>query len=325
MPGKNDEFKFPDELDNNPADDIEVRTDGGADDLAIEVEDDTPEEDRGRKPADPPEDVTDDELSAYDEKVQKRIKKFTRGYHDERRAKEAALREREAAESIARQLLEENRKLQQQLSSGSEMYISEAKTAAEAELNAARRAYKEAYEAGDSDKLVDAQEALQRANLKLDKVSTMKPLQVQEKEVQIPHTQRTDSRAADWQAENKWFGRNRSMTAFALGLHAELVEEKGIDPTSDRYYQAIDSTMRKKFPEYFGSDEDETPPKVSNPAEDDESPRRATKPAAVVAPAARSTPPNRIRLKQSEVAIAKRLGIPVELYAKKVAELRKGE
>lgn len=324
MPGKNDEFKFPDELDEQQSD-VEVDTDTG-ESLAIEVEDDTPEEDRGRKPADPPEDVTDDELSAYDEKVQKRIKKFTRGYHDERRAKEAALREREAAESIARQLLEENKQLQKQLSSGSEMYISEAKIAAEAEINAARRAYKEAYEAGDSDKLIEAQESLQRANLKLDKVSSMKPLQVQEKEVQIPREQRTDSRAVDWQAENTWFGRNRPMTAFVLGLHAELVEEMGVDPTSDAYYKTINSTMRKKFPEYFGSDEGETTSKtVSEPAEDDESPRRATKPAAVVAPATRSTPPNRVRLKQSEVAIAKRLGIPLELYAKKVAELRKGQ
>jgi hypothetical protein len=325
MPSNFDDFKFPDEQDEKDPG-FEVETEGQTEELAIEVEDDTPEEDRGRKPADPPEEVSDDELSAYDEKVQKRIKKFTRGYHDERRAKEAALREREAAEALARQLLEENKHLQRQLSSGSEMYISEAKTAAEAELNAARRAYKEAYEAGDSDKMVEAQESLQRATMKLDKVSSMKPLQVQEKEVQIPQAQRTDSRAAEWQAENRWFGKNRAMTAFALGLHAELVEEKGIDPNSDRYYQLIDGTMRKKFPEHFGSDEGEATSKtVSEPAEDDESPRRATKPAAVVAPATRSTPPNRVKLKQSEVQLAKRLGIPLELYAKKVAELRKGQ
>jgi len=103
------------------------------------------------------------------------------------------------------------------------------------------------------------------------------------------------------------------------------VEEKGISPNSDKYYQTIDRTMRQKFPEAFGSNEDETTSQnVSEPADEDETPRRATKPAAVVAPATRSTPPTRMKLKQSEVAIAKRLGIPLELYAKKVAELRNG-
>lgn len=107
------------------------------------------------------------------------------------------------------------------------------------------------------------------------------------------------------------------MTAFALGLHSELVEDKGIDPTSGKYYQIIDQTMKQKFPEYFGSDEE--------PAYEEEPPRRATKPSTVVAPASRSTPPNRIRLKASEAAIARRLGVPLEEYAKQVAQLKRGE
>jgi hypothetical protein len=194
-------------------------------------------------------------------------------------------------------------------------------------MDTAKRKYREAYDAGDPDALVAAQEEISKATLRLDRASQMKPLQVQEKEVQIP-AQRVDTRAEDWKAQNQWFGKNRSMSAFALGLHAELVEERGISPNSDKYYQEIDRTMRKKFPEafeYYGRNEDESTSETdSEPAYEEQPQRRATKPASVVAPATRSTPPNRIRLKQSEVAIAKRLGIPLELYAKKVAELKNG-
>jgi len=304
---KGEEYTFPDEQPTKAAPEAE-------DQFEIEVVDDTPAADRGRTPGESPEEVTDDELAGYDEKVQKRIKKFTRGFHDERRAKEQAQREREAAETLARQVLDENRKLQEQLASGSKEYITQAQQMAEGELGAAKRAYREAYEEGDSEKLVAAQEAIAKATLRIDKASTLKPLQVVEKEVQIPQQPRIDGRVAEWQAKNTWFGKNRAMTAFALGLHSELVEERGVDPSSDRYYQEIDRTMRSKFPESFGS--------IEEPAEDE--PVRRAKPATVVAPAARSTPPNRIRLTQSEVAIAKRLGVPLELYAKKVAELKNG-
>ena len=315
-----EEFKFPDEVEeSNEKEDI-------SDEFEVEIEDDTPEEDRKKEAAPPPEEVTDDELSSYDEKVQKRIKRFTRGYHDERRAKEAALREREAAEEFARQILEENKRLQQQLASGSEVYIEQAKQVAENELAAAERSYKQAYDDGDSDAMVAAQRKIAQATLKLDKASNMKPLQVEEKEVQIPQRPNVDERAEKWRSKNEWFGNNRAMTAFALGLHSELVEERGINPTSEQYYQEIDNTMRKKFPEYFGSDEDdEVPPQETSEPAYEETPRRATKPATVVAPATRSTPPNRMRLKASQAAIARRLGVPLELYAKKVAELNRGE
>jgi hypothetical protein len=322
MPKFDDEFTFPDEVDEK------AKAKGkpeAEDDFSIEIEDDTPAEDRGRAAAEPPEEVTDEELASYDEKVQKRIKKFTRGYHDERRAKEAALREREAAESLAQKLFEENKALQAKLASGSEEFIEQAKKVAESDMEAAKRKYREAYESADTDGIIAAQEEMAKAALKLDKTSSMKPLPAPEKDVQFQPRQRIDTRAEEWKERNQWFGKNRAMSAYALGLHAELVEEKGINPNSDEYYQAIDRTMRKKFPEAFGSYEDETTSQnVSEPADEDETPRRATKPAAVVAPATRSTPPNRVKLKQSEVAIAKRLGIPLELYAKKVAELRNG-
>jgi hypothetical protein len=321
MPKFDDEFTFPDEVDEK----AKAKAKPAEDDFSIEIEDDTPAEDRGRAPAEPPEEVTDDELASYDEKVQKRIKKFTRGYHDERRAKEAALREREAAETLAQKLFEENRALQAKLSSGSQEFIEQAKKVAESDMEAAKRKYREAYEAADTDGIIAAQEEMAKATLKLERTSSMKPLPPPEKDVQFQPRQRIDTRAEEWKERNQWFGKNRAMSAFALGLHAELVEEKGVDPNSDEYYRAIDRTMRKKFPEAFGSNEDETTSQnVSEPADEDETPRRATKPAAVVAPATRSTPPNRVKLKQSEVAIAKRLGIPLELYAKKVAELRNG-
>ena len=307
---KDKEYTFPDEQDDFVKDSSESE---------IEIEDDTPEEDRGRRPMkEPVEEVTDEELSSYDEKVQARIKKFTRGYHDERRAKEEALRERHAAESYAKQIIDENKQLQQQLSQGSEVYIEQAKKVAEKDLEEAKRSYKQAFEDGDTDGVVAAQEQITRAVGRLDRTTQLRPLQVQEKELQTRQASPpVDQRAEQWRSDNEWFGKNRSMTAFALGLHSELVEDKGVDPTSGKYYQVIDRTMREKFPEHFGSDEE--------PAYEEEPPRRATKPSTVVAPASRSTPPNRIRLKASEAAIARRLGVSYEDYARQVAKLKRGE
>ena len=316
-----DEYVFPDEQEEKK--EVEASTE---DDFEVEIEDDTPKEDRGRAAAEPPAEVTDDELAEYDEKVQKRLKKFTRGYHDERRAKEAALRERQAAEAFAKQVLEDNKKLQEQLAYGSRAYIDQSKSSAEIALDVARKKYRDAFEAGDADQAVSAQEEIARAMMNLDRAANMKPVEVEEREMPVLAEPEpvVDSRSVEWQNENKWFGKNRSMTAFALGLHAELVEERGFDPASDEYYEAIDKTMRQKFPEQFGSEEvTRTPPQSSEPAEE-ETPRRATKPAAVVAPATRSTPPNRIRLKKSEVDVARRLGVPIELYAKQVAKLKNG-
>lgn len=313
-----DEFKFPDELEDKgkPVDTEEK--------YEVEIEDDTPKEDRNRKPAPPPEEVTEDELSTYDEKVQARIKKFTRGYHDERRAKEEALREREAAENFARQIISENRKLQEQLAVGSKAYIEQSKNSAEMEFETAKKRYKDAYESGDSDAVVDAQASVAKATLNLDKVQNMRPLQVEEKEVQIPQrnsapTVNTTERDERWRSNNKWFGPDVEMTASALGLHQKLAKDEGVDFIgTESYYKRIDATMRKRFPEQFETVQSEEP-------DEDDNSRRATKPANVVAPASRSTPPNRIKLKASEAAIARRLGVPLELYAKQVAILKRSE
>jgi len=327
-----DDFKFPHETEETKGKPVDTEDDGGFD---VEIEDDTPKKDRGRKADDtPPEDPTEDELASYDEKVQTRLKKFTRGYHDERRAKEEALREREAAEKLAKQLWDQNRKLQEQVSLGSRAYIEQSKSSAEMEFENAKKKYKEAYESGDSDAVVDAQAEVSRATLNLDKVQNMRPLQVEENDVQIQ--QRSTNQPAvsqrdqSWMQKNTWFGTDPEMTASALGLHQKLAKEHGANFVgSDEYYKRVDATMRRRFPEYYDdaqSYEDDTPSKkVSEPAYEDEPPRRATKPANVVAPASRSTPPNRIRLKASEAAIARRLGVPLEEYAKQVAQLRRGE
>jgi hypothetical protein len=335
-------FKFPDELDGDDGEDFAVMPVGeevqtpsrkkqAQAEMEIEIEDDTPPEDRGRKPmATPPEDVDDDELSAYDEKVQSRIKKFTRGYHDERRAKEEAVREREAAENFAKQVYQENQRLQQQLATGSEHYVAQAQSVAEIELDSAKKKYKEAYELGDPDLLVEAQAEISRATLKLDKAQNMRPLQVQENEVQ---TQQSSSPANNlserdkrWLEKNTWFGPDDEMTSTALGLHRKLLKQNGEGFLGTReYYETVDATMRRRFPEYFGSDEDEAPRRASTPDYEDESPRRAQKSATVVAPATRSTPPNRMKLKASEASIARRLGVPYEAYAKQVALLKQGE
>ena len=327
---KDEDFKFPHEAEEAKGK-PEAEDDGGFD---VEIEDDTPRKDRGRKPDDsPPEDPTEDELATYDEKVQLRLKKFTRGYHDERRAKEEALREREAAEKMTKQLWDQNRRLQEQVSLGSRAYIEQSKSSAEMEFENAKKRYKEAYESGDSDAVVDAQADVSRATLNLDKVQNMRPLQAEENDVQIQ--QRSTNQPSvtpkdqSWMQKNTWFGTDPEMTASALGLHQKLAKEHGANFVgSDEYYKQVDATMRRRFPEYYDdaqSYEDDTPSKkVSEPAYEDEPPRRATRPANVVASASRSTPPNRIRLKASEAAIARRLGVPLEEYAKQVAQLKRG-
>jgi len=318
------EFPDPDKVDTSAEDKFEV-----------EIEDDTPPEDRGRKPMkEPVEDITEDELSSYDEKVQARMKKFTRGYHDERRAKESAVREREAAETYARQVIEENKKLQQQLSSGSKVLIEQSQSSAQLELEAAKKKYKEAYESADVDALADAQAEIAKATLRMDKASGMKPIEVDEREFAPaqPEKPNLTPRTQKWIDTNSdWWGKDDEMTMTAMGIDRKLQKEYGANYVgTEEYFQTIDKTMRKRFPEHFESDqsyeEDEPPPKkrTSKPEDEDfEIPTRANRYVSPVAPATRSTPPNRIRLKASEAAIARRLGVPIEEYAKQVAQLKR--
>jgi len=329
---ESDEFEFPDEKEEK----AKAKAESNDSDLKIEIEDDTPLEDRGRKSAPPPQDPTEDELSSYDEKVQARIKKFTRGYHDERRAKEEAMREREAAEAFARQVWEQNKQLQQQLSTGSKAYIETSKGAADARLLHAKKKLKEAFEAGDAEALADAQADVANATAEVREASRLRPIEVKEEEftpaaTQQPAAPRMTPRMQKWVDSNSdWWGKDEEMTMAAMGIDKKLQREYGADYVgTEEYFQTVDRTMKKRFPEFFESqseEEDDPPPrKRSAPVEEEEPPRRASKSAAVVAPASRSTPPSRVRLKASEANIARRLGVPLEQYAKQVALLNRGE
>jgi hypothetical protein len=298
------DFKFPDEVAAEATkDEVEFEVEGEAE---IEVVDDTPEKDRGRAPMkEPPAEVTDDELAQYSEGVKKRIQHFSKGYHEERRAKETALREREEAVRIAQTLVEENKKLQGSLGQGQQALLEQAKKVVANEVEQAKQKYKQAYESGDSDALVAAQEELTGAKIKFERVNNFKPA-VAKPEVPVVQTAprpepevQVDTKARAWQDANPWFGSDDEMTAVALTVHKKLVEG-GVNTTSDEYYEKINSRVRQLFPDAFPSEK----PKKSS----------------VVAPATRSTAPKKIVLTQSQVSIAKRLGLTNEQYARAVAE-----
>jgi len=287
--------------------------DSSDDGFEIEVVDDTPKADRNRKPSDPPEDVTEEELEDYSEKVRRRIQHFSKGYHDERREKEKALREREELERLSQRLVEENKKLKDSEHKSQTALLENAKKSAEAEINAAKRAYKRAYDAGDSDKVLAAQDRLSTAKIKADKLEEFKlpqeeytlPVDSPEQE-SAPQPIQIDEKTRTWQKENPWFNEDEEMTSFALGLHNRLVKE-GVDPQTDDYYERINTRMREVFPENF-EDEPEVRRRSNN----------------VVAPATRSTAPKKIRLTQTQLTLAKRLGLTPEQYAKQVAlDMRK--
>jgi hypothetical protein len=276
--------------------------------VEIEIVDDTPPKDRGRKPSDPPEDPTDEELEGYSEKVRKRMSHLTKGYHDERRAKETAFREKEEAIRYAQQILEENKNLKGTVGKNQEVLLEQAKRATAGEVEQAKAKYKLAYESGDSDAVVAAQDDLTAAKIKADRINNFKLPTVQAPETEVQRQQtapQVDEKAVNWQQNNSWFGSDDEMTSFALGLHQKLVKQ-GLDPRSDEYYEKINSRMRQVFPDEFDADEEvevEKPRQRSN----------------VVAPATRSTAPKKIVLTPSSVALAKRLGVPLEEYAKQVA------
>lgn len=303
-----EEFKFPDEKEEVSA---------AADDFEIEIEDDTPEEDRDRQPL-PKEmvqELEEDELEEYSEGVKARLKQMKKVWHDERREKEQALREQQEAIAYAKQMMEENRALKGRLSTGEQHFIDTYKTAAELELENAKRDYKDAYDMGDSDRLLEAQEKLSQAQFKLQKAKDFVPSrQPEETDVQ-PATNpapRPDQRAIAWQERNEWFGKDEEMTSLALGLHQKLVAQYGTSyPSTDEYWKKVDDTMRRRFPEHFGEkDEEPAPQKVQK-----------TKPASVVASADRSTPSKKVRLKQSQVLIAKKLGLTPEQYVREMMKL----
>jgi hypothetical protein len=329
----NASFEFPDEVEAKEVKQTkkEAKKEKPAAEVDIEIVDDTPEEDQGREKmqADPLAKDEDDELLSYDKKVQKRIKKLTKGYHDIRREKEEADRQREEAIRVAKFLVEENKRIQETLHEGSKSYIEQGKISAETELAMAKKAYKEAYEAGDSDALVEAQLAISEATLKLDRARTMQPIEPKEQPVYIPEVPQEapqqDKKLTKWLDKNPWYGGDdaleEEMTSLAVSIHNRLAREKGEKFVgTDDYYEKISDTIRKRFPDYFGADEESEEVQETKPVKS-----RAKPAAAVVAPATRSVAPKKVQLTPSQVQIAKRLGVPLELYASQVAKQMNGD
>lgn len=307
-----DEFKFPDEAKAKPE---------AEDSYEIEVEDDTPAEDRGREPMPKPivDELDRDELDQYDEKAKEKLKQMRKVWHDERREKESAHRERQEAINFAQKLMNENKRIKDILSTGEKEYVSTVQNAANMELEMAKKAYKDAYDSGDTDALIDAQQAMQEANIKIVQAQNFKLPSLQEEDYsvqqqyqerpQAPQAQ-PDAKLNAWQERNSWFGQDEEMTAAALGLHEKL-KRTGVAIGSDEYYSTLDKTMRKRFTEYFGEPEDQQQKTEST----------RSKPSTVVAPASRSTSSNKIRLKASQVQLAKRLGLTPEQYAQAALKL----
>jgi hypothetical protein len=303
-----------------PKKEIKVEARVKDNDIDLEIEDDTPVADKGKEPLpkEKVEELENDNLEDYSERVKQRMAQLKKVWHDERRAKESADRERHEAIKFAQQISEENRKLKTTLSSGEETYIQTLKSAIEQQLHSAKRDYREAYDSGDTEKIIEAQQRMNDAQLRLSQAQNYAPqyknaLQEPEKEVYIqqnqPQVTKPDSRALNWQEKNDWFGKDEEMTSLALGVHEKLVRS-GIDPSSDEYYRRIDSTMQKRFPEHFG-----------DATLDEDQPAQRTKPSNVVAPATRSTAPKKVRLTKTQVALAKKFGLTPEQYARETLKL----
>jgi hypothetical protein len=308
-----DPYKFPDEVDET---NVEVVTDT---DVEIEIVDDTPERDRGRKPLDREvADPTDEEIENYSDNVKKRIKDLTHARHDERRAKESLLREKQELERLAQHMMAENNKLKQYVNNGSEHYAASVKHIADNEVDKAKRALKEANESFDTEAMIAAQEALMDAKMRAEAAKNFRhtPLQVDEPAVQTYQQQdaapQVDEKTLRWQAKNQWFGASgfEEHTSFALGLHQKLVNT-GLDPRSDEYFERIDARMKSTFPDVFGN---EDRPKTGD---------GSRRPASVVAPATRSTGARKVQLTPTQVALAKKYGLTPQQYAAEVAKLEK--
>jgi len=294
---KYDEFKFPDEASDEKLDD----------EIIVEVEDDTPPEDKNKAPLPDKikEDLYNDELEDYSTKVKKKLLQMKKLAHDERREKEAAQREQNQAVEFARRLMDENKKLKSNLSNSESNVIASVTRAVEMEMEAAKKQYREAYDSGDTDKVMEAQEKLTAATLKADKIRNFRPAPLQEEETVIQPPQPAakpaiDQKAVAWQQENAWFGEDEEMTSLAMGLHEKLRRE-GVKVSSQEYYSRIDKTIRQRFPEKFGEAEEQE--------------ERPSRKSSVVAPATRSTSAKRVKLTTGELNLAKKFKLTPEQFA----------
>ena len=259
---------------------------------------------------------SDDELGEYSKNVQSRIKRLTEKYRKEERDREEAVR-------LSQSLLEENKKLKsrmQQLDTG---YLSEYGTRLQTQTEAAKRAYKEAYEAGDPDRMAEAQMAMSNLAIEQQRYNNAKARADQDQRLQTqraqapqqqapaaatpqPQQAKPDPKAQGWAQKNTWFGEDRVMTTAAFAIHQGLIEDEGFDPHSDEYYTELDKRMRREFPHKFQSQKS----------------GGGTQVASAGSSASRSTKQGRrtVKLTPSQVAIAKKLNVPLEEYAKYVKD-----
>ena len=307
---KGEEFKFPDEVENEPETKFE-----------IEIEDDIPEEDKEKTPL--PKNIVDeideDDLENYSQEARQRLFQMKKLINDERRAKDAALREHQEAIRVANLVINENKALKGRLNDGEKVYVSTAKENISRELSEAKREYREAYDSGDSERLVEAQERLTEVKMKAQDIERYKPqydekaLQEQENEVQIQHQQpapqRLDPKTQSWLDKNKWYGEDDDMTFLASGIHRRL-EREGVPLGSDHYWNVINTEVRKRFPEKFSEEDTGT-----------KDPVKINKPSTVVAPATRSTSSKKIKLTQTQLALAKKFNLSPEQYAMELTKL----
>jgi hypothetical protein len=313
-----EEFKFPDEQENqaqNPENEIEV-----------EIVDDTPEEDRKNAvpmPKEIVEELDNDDLESFAGEAKTKLMQMKKVYNDERRRAEAAEKEQAEAIALAKAILEENKKLKSKLTVGEQNLVTNVKQNIGHELLAAKQAYKDAYDSGDSDRLVDAQEKLTEVKLKAQQIEQYKPeyseeaLQEQENEVKIQQQpQRLDSKTQSWLDKNKWYGVDDDMSYLAHGIHRRL-EREGVPIGSDHYWTTIDEEVKKRFPEKFGESEE-----IKNsPEAETKTSAKSNRPATVVAPATRSTSPKRVTLSLRQQALAKKLNLTNEQYAYELTKL----
>ena len=312
-----EEFQFPDEIEQETK--VETPAENA---IEIEVIDDRPEEDQKNAtplPKEIVEDIDNDNLEEYSKEAKQRLLQMKKLINDERREKEQALREQHEAIRVAQNIIEENKKLKGSLSSGERVLVGNAKQAAEQELNMAKKAYKEAYDSGDSELLVEAQDKLTDAKIKVKQIELYRPqydeetFKNQENAVQSQLQQsqpaRLDSKTQAWLDKNSWYGTDDDMSFLAMGIHRRL-ERDGVPIGSDHYWQSIDTEMHKRFPEKFaGESPSETKDSVSK------------KSSTVVAPATRSTSPKKIRLTQTQLALAKKFKLSPEQYAMELTKL----
>lgn len=286
-----------------------VESDDG---FEVEVVDDTPDQDKGRPRLTDEEmqsepDVPDEELQNYSTSVQKRISQLTHRMHEERRRKEEAERLRDEAIKYAKDQHEKNSTLSKNLIDGEAVLVDQAKTRIDSQIEQAKSSYRTAYDSGDSNAILEAQERLTALQVERNRVNEYKKREFvpppEPQFTQAPTVQEPDQKAKDWASRNTWFQQDPEMTAYAFGVHERLVKS-GFNTTSDEYYAEIDRSVRSRFPENFGE---------------------AKSPGNVVAPAGRATKSSRkVTLTASEAKLAKRLGITNEQFAaQKLKEMQR--